>query len=217
MKQIIFLLLLICALARQGFSQAPTQFTFDSIYNPPYICQFHVFNVEVFGVKSSGSIQLSSQNYLVSNDTVYARFYFVGGLGTPATQPLYQNQVIPAPINFGVYKIVAQGFYNGQLHAQKTSLIGICAGISGSWEKIAEPAIKIFPNPASDQAIVSLPPGEKETQLLLLDATGRAVFFRELPASATEATFHLQHIPAGIYQFRIKTGHLWVTRKLVKI
>src|SRR5690349_8550979 len=125
MKQFILSLFLLTAFSQSTFGQ--TSFVFDSIANPPYICQAAAFDVEVFGKVASFSTQYGSQHYIISNDTIYVQFYFVSGVGPATPYPLYRKINIPAPF-FGRLKIVARGIGNGQVVQTITSAISICSG-----------------------------------------------------------------------------------------
>ena len=216
MKQ-LFLLLVFGLIARTGFAQI--YFTMDSIWAPPYICQATHFDVEVYGNISSGMIQATTQNYFVRQDTIYAQFHFgpsAGGTATP--RPMARTINIPAPPDFASYKIMAQGFYNGQLQHTLTSSIVICwnTTLATSEEIEKEPQLSIFPNPATDRVLVKLPFPSKSHALKITDAAGKTVRIAEIGNALSETQLDLQNLPSGLYFLEASTAGKKITAKLLK-
>ena len=69
----------------------------------------------------------------------------------------------------------------------------------------ATAALRLYPNPAYDYAMVQLLPGSAKMPLVLLDALGREVRRYPAPAGA-EATLDLRGLPAGLYVVRAGSG-----------
>src|SRR5688572_19699917 len=117
MKTLI-LFLFLSLIVRLGSAQA-TYFSMDSIWVPPYICQAHTFNVEVYGYLSSGSVQPTTQNYYFSQDSIYVAFHFgPGGVSPAVPVPMSRSITIPGPINFGQYKIDRKSTRLNSSHSQ---------------------------------------------------------------------------------------------------
>ena len=211
----LILLLAFSFISRPGVAQI--YFTMDSIWAPPYICQASTFDVEVFGTVSGGSVQAGSQGFLVRNDTVFARFYFVSGPGPATPYPLYRKINIPAPFNFGHYKIAAQGYYNGILQHTLTSRISICSGALATSEEIKkEPEISVFPNPATNELNIKLPTGKTDLKILLTDATGKLVWSQKIPKAAEATKISLKTFPAGIYLLQVAGGGEKFAQKIIR-
>lgn len=214
MKKLV-LLLVLGLLARTGFSQ--TYFTMDSIWVPPYICQAADFNVEVYGYVSSGMVQATSQNYFVSHDTVYAQFHFGptgGGIAMPL--PMSRTINIQAPGVFARYKVVAQGFYNGQLQHTLTSAIIICWNVNlAAPEEIKnQPILGVYPNPTQDNIRITFT--SQAATLKLTDVAGKTVRYLSLPIGVSETQLDLNGLSAGLYLLQVIGADGIFSQKIIK-
>ena len=215
MKKLLITFLLLAGFWKTSFGQ--TGFVFDSIANPPYICQAHTFDVEVFGEVATYSTQYGSQHYFISNDTIYVQFHFVGAFGAPIPYALYRKINIPAPVNFGHYKIVAQGIANGQVYQTLTSAISICSGTLATPEvKNEETAIGIFPNPTANEMQITFPAKTGNRKLVLTDAAGRTVQTKTVSSGNLEVRLSLKNLPAGVYLLRISSAEETITKKIIR-
>ena len=214
MKKLILFLTFVL-ITRLGSAQA-TYFTMDSVWVPPYICQAHIFNVEIFGIASSGSVQSSTQNYYVSNDTIYVEFHFVSGTGPATPYPFHRNLVIPAQ-NLGQYKIMVQGFYNGQLHKTLTSGISICAGILANPEPDkAALTLTVFPNPVKEMLDLTVAKNKSGLKLTLTNVIGRTLQTKVLPAGTLQTRLDLRSLPAGVYLLQVSSPEKKIIQKIIK-
>lgn len=198
MKKCVLLFLLITGLS--GWSNAQTYFTFDSLAAPPYICQAHAFNVEVFGWKSSMAVLDGSQTSFIRNDTVFIRFYFMPGGGPQMPYPLHRQLLVLAP-PIGRYHLLVQGFYDGQLHKTLSKSLTVCSAIASFKPEMDKETLQIFPNPTSG-FLQFIPETSFSGKVLLTDATGK----RWLEQNVTgKQAFDLRNLPAGLYFLETET------------
>lgn len=215
MKKLVLILLLLTGCWQTSVAQ--TGFSFDSIANPPYICQAHTFTVEVFGWRADGSTQNGAQHYYFSNDTVYVQFHFVSGIGPAVPTPLYRSLVVPMPPNFGRYKIVAQGWANGQVYQTLTSAISICSGLLASPEPAAaEKDFQVYPNPTTGQIEVAFPSEAGFYDLKVTNTAGQVVGRAKTATGRVSQKIALGHLPAGIYFLQATSLNHAFTRKIIK-
>jgi hypothetical protein len=166
---------------------------------------------------ADGSTQNGTQSFLVRNDTVYVQFHFVNGTGPATPYPLYRKINVPAPWTFGVYKIVAQGIYNGQVHQTLTSRIGICATVSGIKHPDAEtPGLKIYPNPAQAYVQVELPESKIPASIILTDLSGKTLFTKKVQPNQRTISLNMKQLPAGLYLLQYRSAEIMLTRKFLK-
>jgi hypothetical protein len=214
MKQLLLLFLLLIGFSKSSFGQ--TGFAFDSLANPHYICQASAFDVEVFGWRADGSTQNGSQNYFVSNDTVYVQFHFVAGVGPAVPTPLYRKINVPAPLNFGIYKIVVQGIANGQVLQTLTSAISICSGMLAVPEKLnRESEFSLFPNPAREMLHISFPENKERFTASITDVTGKTLLTKTFKGRSTHH-LNLEALPQGIYFLQLQTEAGSTIKRIVK-
>lgn len=93
----------------------------------------------------------------------------------------------------------------------KSVTVGTTATQEPSWAS----AVKIFPNPASDQIQIILEtPDQSESTLLLLDVNGKIV----VPAQKiihNQLTLPVNHLPKGVYLLRLELAEGVLYRKVV--
>ena len=213
MKRLILLLIVFGGFSR--LSQAQTYFTFDSISAPPYICQAHEFEVEVFGWFSSMAVTAGSQQSFVGNDTVYVQFHFNSVAGPAMPYPLHRQITVPAP-NLGRYHVLVQGFYDGQLHKTITTSLSVCSAIASVRSDLAQtPAFKAYPNPATDFLYLET---ERPVsgRLLLIDATGRILLNKEVN-EMDNLKVDLRPFSKGIYRLQLQKPDGSSTRNILKL
>ncbi|HMQ61279.1 MAG TPA: BspA family leucine-rich repeat surface protein [Flavilitoribacter sp.] len=74
--------------------------------------------------------------------------------------------------------------------------------------------IRVFPNPASEQATVQLPAGFENAGLELADAQGRMIFEEKDLAHSSDYRLDLTAFPSGLYFLRIQHNGIVSTQKL---
>lgn len=85
-------------------------------------------------------------------------------------------------------------------------------GINGPTVSVAPqpeppPALRLYPNPATDQVRVLLPaPAPPGAEVLLTDVAGRVVARQSLPTGAAEALLSVAQYPAGLYLVRVQAA-----------
>jgi hypothetical protein len=85
-------------------------------------------------------------------------------------------------------------------------------GINGPTVSVAPqpeppPALRLYPNPATDQVRVLLPaPAPPGAEVLLTDVAGRMVVRQPLPAGAAEALLSVAQYSAGLYIVRVQAA-----------
>jgi hypothetical protein len=85
-------------------------------------------------------------------------------------------------------------------------------GINGPTVSVAPqpeqpPALRLYPNPATDQVRVLLPaPAPPGAEVLLTDVAGRVVVRQPLPAGAAEALLSVAQYSAGLYIVRVQAA-----------
>ncbi|MCB9338678.1 MAG: T9SS type A sorting domain-containing protein [Lewinellaceae bacterium] len=93
-------------------------------------------------------------------------------------------------------------------------------GLVGTEQKVRNQVFSVFPNPASDAVMVELQGFENEAVTIgLCDLQGRTVLEENrvaLPSGMWQEKVGLQHLPAGLYFMKVKSGDKVWTRKVVK-
>jgi len=75
--------------------------------------------------------------------------------------------------------------------------------------------VKVFPVPAHDYITVSGLPGNKQTELTIMDVTGRMIQQKELPAaSVMETSINLEGYEKGIYFLMLTTDEKTLLRRI---
>lgn len=97
--------------------------------------------------------------------------------------------------------IVVTGTDDNGCHssASVSFIVGACTGIN---EGVANAAVKVYPNPASDVLMIAAP--SVINQVVIYDGTGRVVATAQ--PSTTEATINLQGLSSGMYFLHYQAG-----------
>ena len=74
--------------------------------------------------------------------------------------------------------------------------------------------LKVYPNPASEYVMISIPELENKASVIMYDALGREVMQQEI-VNATSIQIDLNDISRGIYYVSISEGKNTVTKKLI--
>jgi hypothetical protein len=76
-------------------------------------------------------------------------------------------------------------------------------------------AINIYPNPATEQFIITLSNFSDAATLSIIDLVGKETLHRKIPAGTTQVTIHTSSITKGVYLVKITSGNKVLTRRIV--
>jgi hypothetical protein len=80
-------------------------------------------------------------------------------------------------------------------------------------ERNNEDYLLIYPNPSSGTFRVSVPDGDVD-RYRLIDFAGKVIMERNW-TNDREQTFHLDHLPAGVYFLQLNTGERLMVKKVI--
>ncbi|MFD2720486.1 Ig-like domain-containing protein [Hymenobacter monticola] len=154
------------------------------------------------GVPAVGSFSFSATQLLNLGTTpVYLRDLQTGAVVDLRAQPRYQFTVSnAAALITGRFELV---------FSPQAPLATASAALTAQ--------VVVYPNPASKAVFVELPTalGRKAVTAALLDAVGRTVVQRVLPAGLATHTLPLTGLATGVYSLRLQTEAGVVVKKLV--
>jgi hypothetical protein len=115
-------------------------------------------------------------------------------------------------LNGGTYVVVVTDA-NG---CTKTSIDIIVENLTGTNEPAWATELRIFPNPASTQTLLSLVNSlPMDCELHIVDPLGRVVFSDNLQKGETHRTIDLRALPPGAYSLLLRNGQEVVVRNLI--
>ncbi|MBF9140881.1 T9SS type A sorting domain-containing protein [Hymenobacter properus] len=154
------------------------------------------------GVPAAGSFSFNTTQLLNLGTTpVYLRDLLTGAVVDLRAQPRYQFTVSnAAALITGRFELV---------FSPQAVLSTASAALTAQ--------VVVYPNPASKAVFVELPAalGRLAVTAALLDAVGRVVVQRVLPAGGTTHTLPLTGLATGVYSLRLQTQAGVVVKKLV--
>jgi uncharacterized delta-60 repeat protein len=104
---------------------------------------------------------------------------------------------------YGAYHGYDDGTTNDTTQRMVSKLYGLSVGVEGSPEGSVG-VLRIQPNPTPGRITVSFPdPLQRDTYYSVIDATGRLLYQRPLPAGGTEEDIDLSRFGPGTYILRI--------------
>lgn len=124
----------------------------------------------------------------------------------------FSNEQNLTGLNGGTYILVVTDA-NG---CTKSSIDFIVENLTGTNEPAWATELRIFPNPASTQTLLSLGNSlPMDCELHIVDPLGRTVFSDNLQKDETQRTIDLRALPPGTYNLLLRNGQEMVVRSLV--
>jgi hypothetical protein len=116
------------------------------------------------------------------------------------------------PVNDG--KVWAKAVSNAYPNLKDSMLITI----NGQWTNNFLTGIQIYPIPTSDELHLKLFRNHRQTNMRIVDMSGRVVYWEVLAPNAlrTEKVISLKHLPAGLYILRFSGGVIYTSFKIEK-
>ncbi|MES2689332.1 MAG: T9SS type A sorting domain-containing protein, partial [Bacteroidota bacterium] len=90
------------------------------------------------------------------------------------------------------------------------------ASMVGVKEENTSPTLSIFPNPVDDELVITLPFPTQAAEVSVYDATGKAVFTRNIKPSNNSFSIKTAFLTNGAYSILVKTGDKTLTGKFIK-
>lgn len=92
--------------------------------------------------------------------------------------------------------------------------ISWATNIVSSIETTENKEVKLYPNPASTQAMVALSENPTNARISILDITGKQIFSDIIPAGELNYQLNTHHLSSGIYIIKIEDNKSIITKKL---
>lgn len=157
----------------------------------------------------------SFTSYFYLNDSLIATNTFTTNITNNAL-PLEIGRDVPGSTEVFNGKIDDIGIWNVALTPQQVSNLYLGPAL-GADEQAPENLLRIYPNPASDEIIISVENAVPDnTRLILYDARGRVVKNISAAPGKSEWKFSIADLPRGIYAVRVVNGKKQWESRLVK-
>lgn len=93
----------------------------------------------------------------------------------------------------------------------------IVEGMISSTEenKFNQEELTLFPNPSNGQVSISLNGFMNESQILVMDMTGKIVFQKLADTTNEIVTYNFSHFPKGVYIVEVRSNNYTQTQKLI--
>lgn len=182
---------------------------------------------------TSNNQTITQENYILVNDSD-SFILIINTIGEGITNPEAGEHVIDADTEIELsafaddgWKFTHWSINDEEYHTSSDMSLTIDKSmfITALFEEIetsvpfAEQTLKfnVFPNPAGEQINISVSPQASKLNVVLTDLYGQIVLHDELHASDFEIlqTYHVNHLPAGIYIMRLSNGNEMKTQKII--